>query len=68
MYDSTVWQYIDRLKPSDRNELEITALNNYFLENNNLKAHTINGWWADCGENFDKYVDACVKVKNINKS
>lgn len=65
MYDNTVWDFIDRLKPSARNELEITDLNNHFLSAGKLKAHKLEGWWADCGEDFDSYLDAGIKAREL---
>jgi len=65
MYDNSVWDFIDQLKPSARGELEITDLNNHFLRSGKLKAHRINGWWADCGENFDMYLDASNKAREL---
>lgn len=67
MYDNTVWDYIRTLTPSKRNELEITDLNNRYLSMNKLKAVKIDGWWADCGENIDGYVQACVKASTLKR-
>lgn len=67
MYDGGVWDYIRSLKPSARNELEITDLNNRYLEMGNLKAHKLSGYWADCGESLDGYMQSCItayKMKN----
>jgi glucose-1-phosphate thymidylyltransferase len=60
MYDGGVWDYIRSLTPSKRNELEITDLNNRYLGIGKLKAHRINGWWADCGESIDGYMQSCI--------
>ena len=62
MYDSRVWDYIRKLSPSARNELEITDLNNLYLKEELLKAYKIKGDWADCGESLDGYFDSCVKA------
>jgi glucose-1-phosphate thymidylyltransferase len=62
MYDSKVWDYIRKLSPSARDELEITDLNNIYLKENMLKAYKINGQWADCGESLEGYFDSCVKA------
>lgn len=67
MYDATVWDYIRSLKPSKRNELEITDLNNRYLGMGTLKAHRIVGQWMDCGESIDGYNDACVMVRKWMK-
>lgn len=48
-YDQKVFKIIDNLKPSQRGELEITDVNNVYIEWGEL-AHThLNGWWNDCG-------------------
>jgi glucose-1-phosphate thymidylyltransferase len=65
MYDSTVWDFITRLKPSDRGELEITDVNKFYLQSRRLIAREIDGWWADCGECFDGYLDASNKVAEL---
>jgi glucose-1-phosphate thymidylyltransferase len=65
LYDGTVWDYIRNLEPSARGELEITDLNNHFLAEGKLQAHKIDGFWADCGESFEGYMDACNKVMNM---
>jgi len=67
VYDGGVWDYIRTLKPSARNELEITDLNNRYLSINQLKAHLVNGWWADCGESIDGYNQACYEASQLNK-
>jgi glucose-1-phosphate thymidylyltransferase len=67
LYDGTVWDYIRNLEPSARGELEITDLNNHFLAEGKLDAHKIDGFWADCGESFEGYMDACNKVMNMSK-
>lgn len=65
MYDSTVWDYIRTLRPSKRNELEVTDLNNRYLTLGKLKAHILEGWWADAGESIDTYLASCIKVAQL---
>lgn len=65
VYDHTVWDFIRRLKPSERGELEITDVNNYYLGAGKLTAYKLEGWWADCGENFSGYLDAANKVREL---
>lgn len=67
MYDSGVWDFIRTLKPSKRNELEITDLNNRYLAMGKLKAHLVNGWWADGGESLDGYAQACWQASQLGK-
>jgi len=49
LYDSTVFQKIRRLKPSGRGELEITDVNNFYVEEGNLAYEILDGWWTDAG-------------------
>lgn len=67
MYDGGVWGYIRTLKPSKRNELEITDLNNRYLGLGKLKAHKVEGWWADCGESLDGYTQTCYAASQLGK-
>ena len=49
LYDATVFQKIRRLKPSGRGELEITDVNNFYLEEGHLTYEVLDGWWTDAG-------------------
>lgn len=49
MYDSRVFEYIRRLKPSGRGELEITDVNNLYLQAGDLEYEILPGWWTDAG-------------------
>jgi glucose-1-phosphate thymidylyltransferase len=49
LYDATVFQKIRRLKPSGRGELEITDVNNFYVEENKLTYEILDGWWTDAG-------------------
>jgi glucose-1-phosphate thymidylyltransferase len=49
LYDSTVFQKIRRLKPSGRGELEITDVNNFYIEEGTLTYEILEGWWTDAG-------------------
>jgi len=61
-YDARVFDIIRTLKPSARNELEITDVNNAYIEKGEMTADKITGWWADAGENIDFYLRACNTV------
>ncbi len=50
MYDERVYDIIDTLTPSGRNEFEITDVNKAYLEAGELTYDILEGWWADCGE------------------
>ena len=49
MYDGRVWDIIDTLKPSDRGELEITDVNNWYIRDGSMTFETLDGWWTDAG-------------------
>ena len=49
MYDARVFEIIRGLSPSARGELEITDVNNRFLEWGELSHQVIDGWWTDAG-------------------
>lgn len=63
MYDSEVWDIVKTLTPSGRGELEITDVNNYYITKNKMKAHVLDGYWMDCGEDLDGLHEAGVTVK-----
>jgi glucose-1-phosphate thymidylyltransferase len=48
-YDATVFQKIRRLKPSGRGELEITDVNNFYIEDGKLTYEILECWWTDAG-------------------
>ncbi len=48
-YDDTVFEKIRRLRPSARKELEITDVNNMYLEEGTLAYSVLDGWWTDAG-------------------
>ena len=48
-YDATVFEKIGRTRPSSRNELEITDVNNMYLEERTLTHSILDGWWTDAG-------------------
>jgi glucose-1-phosphate thymidylyltransferase len=48
-YDHTVFEKIRRLKPSGRGELEITDVNNFYIEEGSLTCGLLEGWWTDAG-------------------
>lgn len=62
MYDSTVFDVISTLKPSERGELEVTDLNNHYIKRGEMFADYLEGWWGDGGESFVSYMEACMLV------
>lgn len=49
MYDNKVFDVIKTLRPSGRGELEITDVNNAYIQNNELTYDVLQGWWTDAG-------------------
>jgi len=49
MYDETVYDIIRSLKPSGRGELEITDVNNAYIERDAMTWDELEGWWTDAG-------------------
>jgi len=63
MYDNRVFSFIDGLKPSARGELEVTDLNNKYLEEGTLTAEILD-WWIDAGTSHDELLNANMMVKD----
>lgn len=57
-YDSQVFSMIKRLSPSERGELEITDVNNMYIEQGQLTYDVLDGWWTDAGT-FSSLRRAC---------
>ena len=55
MYNVDVFNYIEKIHPSDRNELEITDVNNLYIKNNQLQYDILPGWWIDAGTHESLY-------------
>jgi glucose-1-phosphate thymidylyltransferase len=49
MYDGDVYDIIRTLKPSGRGELEITDVNNAYIERDEMTWQELEGWWTDAG-------------------
>ncbi len=49
IYDNNVYEYIKKLKPSWRNQLEITDVNNRYIKERKLEWAELDGYWHDCG-------------------
>jgi len=58
MFDKDVWNVIQNLKPSNRGELEITDVNNYYVQKGIMSYEKLEGWWGDGGESVDSLLEA----------
>jgi glucose-1-phosphate thymidylyltransferase len=61
MYDPAVFEIIKTLKPSGRGELEITDVNNAYIEKGRMAHEIIEGWWSDAGT-FDSLLRANILI------
>jgi len=65
LYDCRVFEIIQTLKPSGRNELEITDVNNAYLKDAKLGYGVLEGWWTDAGT-FESYPLANELAAEVN--
>ena len=54
-YDETVWDVLPTLQPSGRGELEITDVNNWYVDRGEMEYDVLEGFWGDAGESIDAY-------------
>ncbi len=68
-YDETVWTVLPDLKPSGRGELEITDVNNWYVERGLMEYDVVEGFWGDAGESMQAYyaVQDFVRAKSVNR-
>jgi glucose-1-phosphate thymidylyltransferase len=68
-YDPSVFEVISRLRPSARGELEITDVNNHYIEAGLMEYDVLEGFWGDAGESIDAYwaVNDFVRANGANK-
>lgn len=51
MFDQTVFEAVNAISPSWRNELEITDAIQYLIDRgSDVRAHEVTGWWKDTGK------------------
>ncbi len=54
LFDKEIFRAIEFIKPSWRNELEITDAIQWLLDNNyQVESHLVKGWWKDTGKPED---------------
>ncbi len=56
-YDERVFDFIRKQKPSERGELEVTDLNNFYLNEGTLECGLLD-WWIDAGTSHDELLRA----------
>lgn len=61
IYDGRVFDFIRKLNPSSRGQLEVTDLNNLYLKEGSLLCDIID-WWVDAGTSHDELLHANIQV------
>jgi glucose-1-phosphate thymidylyltransferase len=54
-YDADVFEVIPGLVPSGRGELEITDVNNWYVDQGTMEYDVLDGFWGDAGESIEAY-------------
>ncbi len=65
-YDATVFDVIRTLVPSGRGELEITDVNNHYINRGEMTWNELEGWWTDAGT-FESLLER-LKPRRQNRS
>jgi glucose-1-phosphate thymidylyltransferase len=65
MYDARVWSFMEGLSPSGRGELEITDLNNLYVQEGSLRCEILDGYWIDAGTSHDELLSANIAVADL---
>jgi glucose-1-phosphate thymidylyltransferase len=67
LYDNEVFSIIRTLKPSGRGELEITDVNNAYIQKEMMQYAILKGFWSDAGT-FDSLLRASILVQKHSES
>jgi glucose-1-phosphate thymidylyltransferase len=54
-YDPAVFEFLPTLSPSARGELEITDVNNWYIDQGAMEYDVADGFWGDAGESIEAY-------------
>jgi len=68
-YEPSVFEVVKKLVPSGRGELEITDVNNYYIERSEMEYDVLSGYWGDAGESIEAYyeVNDFVRHHGVNR-
>jgi glucose-1-phosphate thymidylyltransferase len=66
LYDAEVFSIIRTLKPSNRGELEITDVNNSYIQKKMMQYAILKGFWSDAGT-FDSLLRASILVQQYSE-
>ncbi len=62
MYPPDVFDVVETLEPSARGELEITDVNNAYIQRGELEYELVDGFWIDAGESHEALLRANVTI------
>lgn len=65
MYDERVFEFVAQQQPSARGELEITTLNNFYVQEGTCYGEIMPGYWIDVGVSFDELLSANNTVADL---
>jgi glucose-1-phosphate thymidylyltransferase len=68
-YPADVFDVIPTLEPSGRGELEISDVNNHYIDQGTMEYDVVEGFWGDAGESIDVYyaVNDFVRAEGANR-
>lgn len=66
LYDARVFDVVKTLTPSGRGELEITDVNNRYIEWGAMRHHRVHGWWTDAGTVASLHRAANLVAEEVN--
>jgi glucose-1-phosphate thymidylyltransferase len=68
-YPADVFDVIPTLEPSGRGELEISDVNNHYIDQGTMEYDVVEGFWGDAGESIDVYyaVNDFVRAQGANR-
>jgi len=68
-YTYNVFSVIESIRPSDRGELEISDVNDFYAKNGSLGYERVNGYWGDSGGSLQRYAECSMHgAKEANVS
>ena len=67
LYDRSVFDIVRTLVPSGRGELEITDVNNAYIEAGEMTYAMVDGWWSDAGT-FESLLRSNILVASQNET
>jgi len=68
IYDSSIFEAVNNIEPSERGELEISDAHQYLIDNDlEISFSEITGWWKDTGKPNDLIEANRLVLDNINR-